>query len=183
MVRSHRLPPLLLVACCGLAALLALPAQAGKPILRAGGSAPGTVTGSIQQTAGLIRRAALIVKRGGRGKRELRGAVTHNQAARASVRENRPTIAVHLTLKARNFAREAIRANQGALTKADAANTPAETKAAAGADPAEAQAAVAEADKTVPSEEQVADQAAAAPAEPGEGEAPPAPEQEAPPTK
>ena len=112
---------------------------------------------ALQRTHQVIVHAAHAVKKGGEGKVDLRKAAVHQRAARAALHNNKPAVAMSLTLKARAFARAAIKANKGeTLTQEESTDAPEETQAAQGASEADANAAVAEADKAVPSAEQVA---------------------------
>jgi hypothetical protein len=106
----------------------------------------------IAKTRKVIVHAASVVKENkGTGKDDLRKAIVHNKAARAALKKQKLGVAAHLTLKARGFARDAIKANKGAK-EAPEKDTPAETAAAESADPKEADAEVADADKSTPAD-------------------------------
>lgn len=154
VLRSARLGWFALVL--GLFALAA-PAQADKVPPPAHRGAP--VVRAIHRTRTIIARAVTAVKKNGQGKDELRKGVVYNRAARATLRKGKPKVAMHLTLKARGFARAAIKANKETLAAAEDKDEPAEVKEAEAAPEAEAQAAVAEAEKEVPPVEQIAEKA------------------------
>jgi hypothetical protein len=124
------------------------------PAAGGGGKSP------IQRTHGILERAAQAVKKGGQGQDLLRQAVVHNLAARWSQRYGRPKAAMHLTLKSRQLARQAMQANQQKVAKADQSDPASETAAAEGAAPAEVEEAVTKADAVVPAAEEVAEKAA-----------------------
>ena len=108
---------------------LAGPAQADKvPPPGARKGPPARV--AIARTRALITRAAQVVKKGGQGKVELRNAVVHNRAARATLHRGKPKVAMSLTLKARGFARAAIQANKEKVPAAEEKDPPAEVKEA-----------------------------------------------------
>lgn len=106
----------------------------------------------IAKTRKVVVHAAKVVKENkGTGKEDLRKAVVNNKAARSALKKQKLGVAAHLTLKARGFARDAVKANKGAKEPpADTKDTPTETAAAESADPKEVDTEVADADKSTP---------------------------------
>lgn len=104
----------------------------------------------LTKTHKVIAHASAVVKKDGKGKEDLHKAIVRNKAARKSLKQGKPLVAAYLTLKARNFARAAIKANHAAVPKEEAADAPEEAKAAEGADTAQADSVVSETDQEVP---------------------------------
>lgn len=129
---------------------LGLLVHAAPAVAGGRGNGPKVVTRAITRTHGVIEAAAAAVKSGKQGKPELRKAVVHNLAARATLRKGDAALAAHLTLKARGFARDALRANQRPVPKSDETDAPEETAAAQGAKESAAAAPLAAADKEIP---------------------------------
>jgi hypothetical protein len=123
----------------------------------------------VSKTHAVIVKAHDVVKKSGKGKDDLRSAFVHQHAARSAMKKGKLKVAAHLTLKARGFARAALKANADqAAAAADSTDTKEETQAADGATPADAQAEVADSDKATPPADDVAKQDV--PAEAPEGQ-------------